>query len=190
MNKPDSTNEDGTTIDDSAPGIAPVAILLKIGTAMKLGKQAVGVISYQILTDSARTEPMIRITANKGGYFSKEVLPFKNVEACIDKQEKEQAFPSKLFQAAFTGRSSNNGGFLAAILRAEGLLTLAPDTEGRHVIAGDWAEWKAVLLAEPGQPIVAEAAALEKAKLNDDATEPNHAGEMTTQTSTASRRKK
>jgi hypothetical protein len=187
MNKPDNTNEGGTTIDNSAPGIAPVAILLKTGTAMKLGKQAVGVISYQIMTDSARTEPMIKITANDGGgYVSKEVVPFRNVEACIAQQEKDQAFPSKIFQAAFTGRSSNNGGFLAALLRAEALLASTPDAEGRHVIAGDWAEWKAAMLAEPGQPIVTEAAPSEEAKPNEDATEPDRECEKTTPT----RRKK
>jgi hypothetical protein len=184
MNKPDTTKEDGATIDNSAPGIAPVAFLLKTGTAMKLGKQAVGGISYQILTDRQRTEPMIKIIANKGGYFSKEVLPFKNVEACIDKQDRDQAFPSKLFQAAFTGRSNNNGGFLAAILRAEGLLALAPDAEGRHVIAGDWTVWKAALLAEPGEPVVTEAAPSEEAKQNDDVAEPDHVGEKTTPTLT------
>lgn len=189
MNKTDSNNEGGTTIDNSTPGIAPAAILLKTSTAMKLGKQAVGVISYQILTDSARTEPMIRITSNDGGgYVSKEVVPFRNVEACIAQQEKDQAFPSKLFQAAFTGRSSNNGGFLAAILRTEALLALAPDAEGRHIIAGDWAEWKAALLAEPSQPIVTEAAPSEEAKPNDDDAEPDHEGEKATPTPT--RRKK
>lgn len=186
MIKPDTPTAGDMTIDSCEPSIAPVAFLLKSGIAMKLGKQAVGGISYEILTDRERTEPMIKITANKGGYFSKEVLPFKKVEACIDKQEKDQAFPSKLFQAAFIGRSSNNGGFLAAILRAEGLLALAPDAEGRHVIAGNWAEWKAALLAEPGQPILTETAQSEETKPYDDAADPDNAGEKTSPT----RRKK
>lgn len=189
MNKPDTTNADDTTIDNSESGIAQAAWLLKTGTAMKLGKQASGGISYQILTDRERTEPMIKISKNDGGgYFSKEVLPFRNVEACINKCEEGQAFPSKLFLAAFTGRSSNNGGFLAAILRAEGLLTLAADAEGRHVIAGNWSEWKASLLAEPGQPIVIEAAPTEGATPIENAAEPDQAIEK--KTPTATRRKK
>jgi hypothetical protein len=85
---------------------------------------------------------------------------------------------------AFAGRSSNNAGFLAAILRAEGLLALAPDTEGRHVISGDWAAWKASVLAEPGQPVESEPAGKEeKAEGNeaaipptDDAKEPPRRG--------------
>lgn len=189
MNKPDTTNTDDTTIVTSESGVAKAALLLKAGTAMKLGKQAAGGISYQILTDRERTEPMIKITGNDGcGYYSREILLFRNVEACIKKQEPDQPFPSKVLQAVFTGRSTNNGGFLAAILRAEKLLALAPDAEGRHVIAGDWAEWKASLLAEPGQPIVAEAAPTVEAARDETAAEPSQADE--TKTPTATRRKK
>ena len=50
-------------------------------------------------------------------------------------------------KAAFTGRSSNNAGFLAAILHAEGLLSRATDSETKHVCTGDWASWKVSLLA-------------------------------------------
>lgn len=153
MTKLDTTGTIGTTeIIDSS--IAIPFWLLKTGTAKKLGKQADGGISYEILTDSKRLEPLVKIIGNDGGgYFSKETLSFKDIEACIGHHPQGQALPSKLLQAAFTGRSSNNAGFLAAILRAEGLLALAPDTEGRHIVSGDWAGWKASLLAEPGQPI-------------------------------------
>lgn len=189
MNKPDTNDTGDTTIDNSESAIAQTAWLLKSGTAVKLGKQAAGGISYQILTDRERTEPMIKIVKNDGGgYCSKEVLPFRNVEACIKKCEEGQAFPSKLFLAAFTGKSTNNGGFLAAILRAEGLLAPAPDAEGRHTIAGDWPAWKTSLLAETGQPIVAEAAPTEEATPNEDATEPDQANEK--KMPTATRRKK
>ena len=189
MNKVDPTNTDDTTIDKSESGVAQATWLLKTATAMKLGKQATGGISYEILTDRERTEPMIKITGNDGGgYVSKEILSFRKIEDCIKKQEPDQPFPSKVLQAVFTGRSTNNGGFLAAILRAEKLLALAPDAEGRHVIAGDWAEWKASLLAEPGQPIVAEAAPTVDAAPDKTAAEPSQADE--TKTPTATRRKK
>jgi hypothetical protein len=103
-----------------------------------------------------------------GGYFSKEVVALGSVEACLAAHPQDQPFPSKLLQTAFTGRSSNNAGFLAAILRAEGLLALAPDTEGRHVKSGDWAAWKASMLAEPGQSVESEPANKEeKAKGNE-----------------------
>jgi len=148
--------------------------LLKSAKAMKLGKHAEGGIRYQILTDSQRQDPSFKIVGNEGGgYFSKEVVALGNVEACLAAHPQDQPFPSKLLQMAFTGRSSNNAGFLAAILRAEGLLALAPDTEGRHVMSGDWTAWKASVLAEPGQPVEAEPADKEeKAEGNAAAAPP------------------
>lgn len=144
--------------------------LLKTARAPKLGKQAEGGIGYQIVTGSDRKEPMIQIVSNdSGGYFSKEAVYLSRVAACVDQHQKDQSFPSKLLQTAFTGRSSNNAGFLAAILRAEGLLAVAPDAEGRHVISGDWTAWKASTLAVPGQAIDAEPADKEE---KADASEP------------------
>lgn len=58
--------------------------------------------------------------------------------------------PSKCFKEAFVGRSSNNSGFLAAILRAEGLLIPAAEAENRHMAAADWQAWQVAALAEPG----------------------------------------
>lgn len=151
MMKADTTNIDGATAETTgATGILP-CWLLKTAKAMKLGKNAKGGIQYQVLADSGRQDPMFKIIGNDGGgYFSKEVVPLDQVNACFAKHPRDQPFPSKLLQAAFAGRSSNNAGFLAAILRAEGLLSLAPDSEGRHIIASNWAAWKASVLAEPG----------------------------------------
>jgi len=133
--------------------------LLKTASAPKLGKNSEGKIHYQILTTEARVEPAIQIVSNDGGgYHSKELVPFHKIEDCVSTLADGDAFPSKAFQAAYTGRSSNNAGFLAAILRAEGLLALAPDTEGRHIIAGDWSKWQSALLAEPGQLIESDPA--------------------------------
>ena len=159
MNTSDTTNTNDAENNATLSNAIEPTWLLKTGSAPKLGKHAEGDISYQILTDSSRAEPMIRIIGNDGGgYYSKEVLPFRNVEVCIDKHELDQPLPSKLFQPAFTGKSSNNAGFLAAILRAERLLSAAPEVEGRHIIAGNWAEWKTSLLALPGLLIETNAA--------------------------------
>ena len=188
MTKPDTTSTTSKTNENTEPNILQPFWLLKTGTAKKLGKQTEGGISYQILTDSERQEPMIKITGNfGGGYFSKETVPFQNVEACIDKHAQGQPFPSKLFQAAFTGRSSNNAAFLAAILRTEGLLALAPDTEGRHIISSDWNEWKASLLAEPGQRLETEATSAEGTQ-SESQPEPDQT--QSKKTLTLPRRKK
>lgn len=157
MNQTD-TEHTGEGADEATEiAIAQPRWLLKTAKAPKLGKHAEGGITYQIVTGNDRQEPMIQIVGNDGGgYFSKEAVYFGRVEACLDQHPQGQPFPSKLFQGAFKGRSSNNAGFLAAILGAEGLLTLAPNAEGRHVLSGDWAAWKASTLAEPGQAVDVE----------------------------------
>lgn len=154
--------------------VAQPCWLLKTAMAPKLGKQAEGEIGYQIVTGSDRREPMIQIVSNdSGGYFSKETVCFSRVAACLAQHQKDQPFPSKLLQTAFTGRSSNNAGFLAAILRAEGLLAVPPDAEGRHVISGDWAAWKASTLAGLGQAVGGEPADKEaQADASEQATPP------------------
>ena len=174
MNKPEAANESqkekDSSIDDSASGppdattpsaqasIKQSFMLLKTGIAKKLGKQGEGGIGYRILGDTARKSIFLSITENDGGgYFSREIVPFQKVEACITKREQEKPFPSKTFKEAFTERSSNNAGFLAAILRVEGLLALGPDSESQHILSGDWAAWKSASLSEAGTMIEIDA---------------------------------
>jgi hypothetical protein len=129
-------------------------VLLKSASARKLGKHAQGEIHYQMLCDTARQILSLAITGNDdGGYFSREVLSFHKVEACLSSREQDARFPSKVLKEIFTGRSSNNAGFLAAILRAEALIAPAPDMESQHVVCGDRTAWKSALLALAGQAI-------------------------------------
>jgi hypothetical protein len=128
--------------------------LLKAGTAPKLGARAEGSISYNVLADNNRQQLFITIKANKGGgYFSKEHVDITKIEACLDTSPSAKAFPSKTFKEAFVGRSSNNAGFLVAVLRHEGLIAAAPEAETQHVRSGDWAAWKKSTLAEAGKLI-------------------------------------
>ena len=127
---------------------------LKLATANKLGKRAEGGIHYQIVTDINRHDLLISITGNdSGGYFSRELVPFPKVEACLAKCETGKAFPSKALKDAFVDLSSNNAGFLAAILRSEGLLGAALDAESKHIAIGNVEGWKTALLAESGTQI-------------------------------------
>jgi len=126
--------------------------LLKDGTAPKLGARAEGSINYNVLADDERQ--LLFITGNKGGgYFSKEHVDISKIEACLDTTASAKPFPSKTFKEAFVGRSSNNAGFLVAVLRHEGLLAAAPEAETQHVRSGDWPAWKKAMLAETGKLI-------------------------------------
>lgn len=159
MTKPIPTDSTPTLTESPAPADAttPEVIikqsfwLLKERTAPKLGARAEGGISYHVLADTDRQHLFIAITGNQsGGYFSREQVPFDKIEACLDTFQSAKPFPSKAFKEAFSGRSSNNAGFLVAVLRSEGLLAAAPEAETQHVRCGDWSAWKKTMLAEVG----------------------------------------
>jgi hypothetical protein len=135
------------TVTNAAPEASGQQyITLKSATAPKLGKHADGTISYKVARDAGRTALFLAITDNSsGGYFSREYVPVVRIEELLAKLD-QSGFPSKGLKAAFTGKSSNNAGFLAAILHAEGLLSRAADSETKHVCVGDWLKWKTSLL--------------------------------------------
>jgi hypothetical protein len=129
-------NETATNEAPAASG--PHYVSLKNATAPKLGKHADGTISYQMACDIGRTELFLAITHNSsGGYFSREYVPVARIEELLANLD-QSGFPSKVLKAAFTGKSSNNPGFLAAILHAEGLLSRAAGSETKHVCTGGW----------------------------------------------------
>lgn len=129
-------------------------LLLRSGEARKVGQRATGVIRYDILSDSEHTKVFMRITGNDGGgYFSRETIDFDKTFDCVASYRDDRPLPSKLFTSAFKGKSSNNAGFLAAILRAEHLLDAAPGSDFQHVVSGDWTTWKADALKLEGTPM-------------------------------------
>lgn len=159
MNKTNPTDTAPTNSESTAPVDAttpdatttPSFWLLKEGKAPKLGARAEGGIRYHILADAERQHLFVAITANEsGGYFSRERVPFDKIEACLAAIPSGKACPSKAFKDAFVGRSSNNAGFLVAVLRNEGLLAAAPDAETQQVRHGDTATWKKAMFAETG----------------------------------------
>lgn len=130
--------------------IHPAYLALKTDTAQKLGRNGGG-IAYKVLTNPEHQQLFLTIVGNDGGgYYSREVVAFDAVEACLPV---DCALPlaAKAFAPAFVGKSSNNPGFMAAILRSEGLLAGVEDKTNLHQVAGDWAAWKTALLALPGE---------------------------------------
>lgn len=126
---------------------------IKTSTAAKTGERANGVIGYRVLTDSNKSDVYIRIESNDGsGYFSRELIPFSKIEACLLGMESCQSLPAKTFRPAFIGKSSNNAGFLAAILRAEGLMAADMSKGYSHRVSADWSKWKSDMLALPAIP--------------------------------------
>jgi hypothetical protein len=131
---------------------------LKVGKAIKTGSRSHGYLHYRILTDTAQQQLFITLIGNDGdGCYSKEIVPFDTIEQCLHDIDTSKPIASKRFQPAFIGKSANNAGFLAAVLRAELLLAPAPDVVHQHTVQPDWPAWKNALLAlaqkaEPYQP--------------------------------------
>lgn len=94
--------------------------LIRKGSAPKLRDETES-IQYEL--GHVEGKLSLRVTSNdKDGLFSGEAIPVSNLVACLSKYAKGSSFTSRVFHPAFSKKSSNNAGFLAAILRAEKVL--------------------------------------------------------------------
>ncbi len=117
-------------------------ISLKSGTAHKTRQHSsAGCLHYRVLADSSQ-QLYLTITGNDdGGYYSKEIVPFAKIEL------PKELFTSKVFKTAFVGKSTNNAGFLAAILRAEGLIAPVENAIHKYKVLPKLDDWKKRMLA-------------------------------------------
>ena len=134
----------------------PIYLHLSTQTAPKTSPNAEGGIVYALLKDEASTEIFFTLRENQGGsgYFGREIIPFANIAACLTDADLKQTIPAKRFLKAFSAsKSVNNGGFLSACLRHQGLLKPAPESPQQHVIGDDWETWKAAMLKIPSDEV-------------------------------------
>ena len=109
-------------------------LCIKTLTAPKTGLNAKGAITYAVLRDTASTDIYICLLGNEGGgYYSQEAVSLTAIEQCLAGLDPSGVIPSKVFKAAFSGKSVNNSGFLAAVLRSELLLQPNPDAAHQHL---------------------------------------------------------
>ncbi len=137
-------------------------IEIKRDTAAKTGLRAEGGITYAVVRDLDSDTLFFTLISNTGGgYHSKELVPASRIKTSLTGFEAGKVVPAKALRDAFTGRSSNNAGFLAACLRHEGLLSPFPDAAHQHQLGADFTSWQFAMLALEGKPyvpaIVAEA---------------------------------
>lgn len=134
----------------------PIYLHLSTQTAPKTSLNAQGGIVYALLKDEDSTEIFFTLLENQGGsgYFGREIIPFTNIAACLTEADLKQTIPAKRFLQAFAAsKSVNNGGFLTACLRHQGLLKQAPESPQQHIIGDDWAAWKAAMLKTPSDEV-------------------------------------
>ena len=140
---------------------------LKSSKTTKIGLRTEGYIHYRVLSDQDN-RLYFNITANDDdGYYSKEIIPFDIVEEVVKTIKPNVAISSSLFRPAFIGRSNNNVAFLAAILRAEKLLSPMADAVKKHTVEAGWDRWRTDMLknvpkAKPFEPEVVKIAKVKK----------------------------
>ena len=149
----------------------PVYLHLSTQTAPKTSLNAHGGIVYALLKDEASTEIFFTLLENQGGSgcFGREIIPFARIAACLADADLKQPVPAKRFLKAFeASKSVNNGGFLCACLRQQGLLKPAPEAAHQHVVGDDWAAWKARRLKTKSTEVFVVAEADAAAKTDPD----------------------
>lgn len=125
--------------------------LIRQGSAPKLSPKSTDELTYEIGIHAESKQLHLRIASNgTGGYFSDEWILVETIEQCFDAAfSKETAFSSTRLRPVFLqGKSANNAGFLAAVLRQEKLFSPHEKNCFQHLLTGDFGKWKKQLLAD------------------------------------------
>jgi len=96
--------------------------ILKKSTCPKLSTRAKGTLTHHIGYSASDKSLHIRITANAGGFFSNEYISLDDALTSIESNGSDTPFKALLFKSLYQSKGSNNHGFLAAALLAEGVL--------------------------------------------------------------------
>ena len=113
---------------------------LKSATAKKL--RGNGLIHYHLIIHNKKLFLVLQKN-DDGGHFSNEIVSFERIAECVEGLE--EPIVSRVFRSAFDSKSTNNAGFLLAVLRQESLLKTGDD--GKHYIQPNWDKWEKTTLA-------------------------------------------
>ena len=106
--------------------------ILKSGQCPLINHQSKGLLSYEIVKTDKRTVS-IRLSANSsGGFFSTDLVSNNDIQAVLTPLVKTNHFSSTVFNGLFKGKSANNPSFLAAVLRAENVITCSKHHTYKH----------------------------------------------------------
>ncbi|MDH1897737.1 MULTISPECIES: hypothetical protein [Aeromonas] len=142
-NKQAANQQASTTTEASDKPVQPAKIILASGVATLLSPGSTTTVGYEVGHEPEQTELLIRLTGSSGGGLcSKEWFGLAQVIDLLNEQQPDKPFTSGLFKVIwhFKG-SSNNAGFLAAVLRHLELTKAAPDVRFGHLVTGKHTEW-------------------------------------------------
>jgi hypothetical protein len=124
------------TIEDNKASDAPMVSILKVATAAKLSPRGGGELTYQV--GRVGDAVVLRIHKNdSSGRFSSEWVTVDAIRKSLSQLPKGvTSFKGAVaLRSAWTGLSSCNSGFGAAILRAEAVFAADPDPKKKGMLA-------------------------------------------------------
>ena len=116
--------------------------IIKKGTCRLIAPSSTGELIYNIGFDAKDKSFHFRVIGNSGGgYHSREWVSLDAIMEFIEAQPPGQPFKSLILRKVYVSTGANNYGFLAAVLRAEGILVPVPKKPFSH-LAGDVAAFR------------------------------------------------
>ncbi len=109
------------------------------GEAEKISPHSKGLLMYELGKKNDTGHLALRLTANgEGGLFSREWIMLYALHAILEQQQ--DCFPSRVFRPLFGQGSTNNAGFLAAVLRSPDICLIEADSSRlfMHRCYPDW----------------------------------------------------
>ena len=133
---------------------SPIKIIVEHAQALKLSPKTVNHVFYQLGVNEIEKTVHIRMSGNEGGgLHSKKWVSLNHIIALLDEYQTTSDTPKEIksivLKPAFTGGSSNNSGFMAAILRDDAIGLLRATDKGvfLHCLNTNYEDNKARLLA-------------------------------------------
>ena len=148
LKKPAKAAAQASVETDTSAG--EIVTVIKTNTAQKLSPRGDGALTFNV--GKIGETVFVRLAANSSsGSHSKEWVALKAIRrALADASQGAASFKgAPQLNAAFVGRSSTNGGFLCAVLVAEGLLVRDAEKKGMLSLASATAldRWERAMLA-------------------------------------------
>ena len=141
-NKQAANQQASTTTEASDKPVQPAKIILASGVATLLSPGSTTTVGYEVGHVPEQAELLFRLTGSSGGGLcSKEWFGLAQVIDLLNEQQPDKPFTSGLFKVIWNFKgSSNNAGFLAAVLRHLELTKAASDVRFGHLITGKHTE--------------------------------------------------
>ncbi|MGY0150551.1 hypothetical protein [Edwardsiella tarda] len=109
------------------------------GEAEKISPHSKGMLTFELGREDKTGSLALRLTANgEGGLFSREWIKLDAIHSILEQQQ--DGFPSRVFRSLFSQGSTNNAGFLAAVLRSPDICLIEADSSRlfMHRCYTDW----------------------------------------------------